>query len=204
VNGYGLPSSIPERKMIRRIGSALVMLVPTVTGGGCRTPDSTLRVTELVERGGARTYQETFPESYYSLDPWGNLDLVLLRNRPSGTDQRLRSEQIVHVRGVWRSIPGVTNVNETQINGVVVYAVLQTGQESSYEGAGFLFFRKKAMEEVILGSFHRVRIRPARGQGEAPPLWGPAELSGRFRAVRDDARVARTINDLTRRLLPET
>jgi len=62
-------------------------------------------------------------EAFYEFDGTGNVDVVLRRSQPSAERAEIEITAIIHLRSVWRPIPGETVVKRTQINGTVTYSI---------------------------------------------------------------------------------
>jgi hypothetical protein len=169
---------------------------------GCAAEPSRLRITDYPSPGSVRTLSGSFEEGYYRIDAAGNLDLIL--RHAADPDAKAAADQVVHVSTVWRSIPGQTAADETQINGTVVYAILGPGVDSTYEGAGSVFFSTDPMTGAFTGRLNRVILRPKRQLAEGPPLFERVQISGAFHADLDPRKTVQTINDLERQFGPRT
>lgn len=165
---------------------------------GCSARISTFQITDYRELGEAKRYRETFDEAYYTLDKDGNLDLVLRRLEPSESDPKHIITQVIHIRSVWRCIPGETVTHRTQINGTVSYHIISGRVGASFDGAGSLFFRRDKRTETVTGTLELASLHPRRGLAGGADLFRQAELSGQFHARRDPRRVVRIINEMNR------
>jgi len=172
-------------------------IFPTV-GGGCVAHGSRLEVVDFSEEGSPHHYAEDFDEAYYDIDPQGNLDLILRRVQRGRMSGKPDVTQIVHVQSVWKSIPGQTIAHDDQINATVTYAVMVASTGHTFEGAGSVFFRSHKGTSVLTGSLGRAVVKPTRRNSPTRPLFSKAELSGRFRAMRDAQKVKTIKNDLRR------
>ena len=164
---------------------------------GCASPGATVRLLDYSGSGTPQPYVENFPEAYYALDPQGNVDLILRRaEEPSGGEGEV--VQLVHLRSVWRSIPGRTVADATQINAAVRYEITTAGEVLRLEGAGSVFFYKSGEGAELVGSVDEAFLK-ADGQAHAAELpFGRVKLSARFRAQCDPRRVKRWMNELDR------
>lgn len=178
---------------------AIVLLVGAAAASpGCTSPpQSRLQLVNYAEPGNVQRLSLDFDDSVYRIQPDGNLTLVL-RSSADRDAGRQGAEQVVYVKTVWRSIPGETFAGETQINGTVTYAVLGRGVDSTYEGAGAVYFWTDPWTGVASGRLSRVILLPRRQLAHGEPLFRQVELSGDFQA-REDARLAvQTVNDVNR------
>jgi len=168
---------------------------------GCAASKSTFDIIDYREGAQARPFRETFDEAYYDFDASGNVDIVLRRVEPADADPGLDITQVIHIRTVWRSIPGETIAHRTQINGTVSYAIIHGGLRASFEGAGSVFFTENRAKNALSGTLDQALLRPtqsAPGRAAASDIFKCADLKGRFHAVRDHRRVVRIVNDMKR------
>lgn len=188
--------------------------VPLVTAGfilsaglGCAKPPwpfepfvTKLEISDFRDAQNIRKYQEEFPEAFYDLDGHGNLTLVLRRQGGEGGDGG-NVAQVVRVRSVWRPVPNRSVSHRTQINAVMSYYVVSGRVGDTFEGAGAVFFQ--VIEgDVLEGSIDHAVLRAKRQLSAGDPLFPRAELSGKFRAVRDRRQVVRIVNELERQFGP--
>lgn len=154
---------------------------------------------EIVERPNAietRRYKETFDEAYYDIDRMGNLRLALRKHRSASLEGQELTQTIV-VESVWRSIPGVSVMHPTQINGTVRYELAGRAISQHLIGAGSVFMFENDARNRLDGSFSNVTLvspTPAEGDGFLQRV----ELSGKFSARRDPHQALRLVNDVKR------
>lgn len=182
-------------------------VLSVLTGAGCVAPwlritpfVSTLEVVDFRDAQNVRPYQEEFPEAFYDLDGHGNLNLVLRRQGGESGESR-QLTQVVRVRSVWRPVPGRSISDPTQINAVISYYVVGGKMGDTFEGAGSVFFQADG-SDALKGSVDHAVLRSQRQLSAGEPLFPRAELSGKFRAVRDRRQVVRIINELNRQFGP--
>ncbi len=171
---------------------------------GCTSSLATFDIVDFRDAGNPNRYGETFNEGYYDLDDHGNLKLVLRRNRPGKAADETDIIQVISIQSLWRSIPGETVADRTQINAKVCYSIVGGGEGRTFEGAGSLFYTRKRLGDTITGTLDRAVLRPGRALRAGEALFPRAELSGRFRAVRDPRRVVRIINEVERQFGPRS
>lgn len=164
---------------------------------GCSAAPSAFDIVDHRKSGETRRYREAFDEAYYDMDSSGGLTLVLRRSQTSRGDLP-DITQVVVVKSIWRSIPGTTIAQDTQINGTVTYAVLSGRAGTTFEGAGSLFYSSNPRSDELSGSLDLATLQPRRRIGGDEPVFDRAELSGEFCAKRDPRRVRRIVNDLER------
>lgn len=169
---------------------------------GCRATTSRFQIIDHRADGTHDRYHETFPEGWYDTDGAGNLDLILRRSQPSENDPSQTITQMVYIRSIWRSIPGRTVAERTQINAAVSYVILNEGAGTTFEGAGSVFFEENRGREILRGELELATLRPMRRLDRGQPLFERAELAGEFVAARDRRRVIRLKNDIDRKFGP--
>jgi len=189
-------------------GAALALGgLAVAVGAGCAKPPwpfepfvSKLEIADFRDAQNIRRYQEEFPEAFYNLDGHGNLTLVLRRKGGESGDGG-NIAQVVRVRSVWRPVPNRSVSHRTQINAVMSYYVVGGRVGDTFEGAGAVFFQV-GDGDVLEGSIDHAVLRAKRQLSAGEPLFPRAELSGKFRAVRDRRQVVRIVNELERRFGP--
>jgi hypothetical protein len=177
--------------------SFLALLLPA-----CAAPVNRFAIVDFRRAAEARRYAETFDEAFYAVDPAGNVDILLRREQPGETEPREAISQIIHLRTFWRSIPGQTVANTTQINATVTYGIITGRVGSTFEGAGSVFFDEDRAAGVLTGELERAVLRPTRELAAGNAIFKQAEVEGTFTARRDDRRVIRLINELNSRFGP--
>jgi hypothetical protein len=164
---------------------------------GCTSPGATVRLLDYRGSGPAQPYAESFPEAYYALDAEGNVD-VILRRVAAGSDGEGEVVQVLHLRSFWRSIPGRTVADTTQINAAVRYEIVMAGEVLRLEGAGSAFYSESREGAELVGEVEEAFLK-ASGQAEGVELpFGRVKLSAQFRAQCDPRRVRRWVNELDR------
>ena len=186
------------RAMLHKYVQCLTVAVLTMTAVGCAAPASTLDLVDYRDSAGARRFSVDFEEGFCAVDPRGNLDVVQRHSTDRDTPGGPAITQVVHLRTVWRSIPGLTVANETQINGTAVYAIVGGAASSTYEGAGSLYFVHDPVTGRIRGRLNRVVLLPKREVAAGEPVFQRVELSGTFDVEHDPRRTVQAINDLER------
>jgi hypothetical protein len=180
--------------------TALVAATPLLTTllGACTIQQSRLDVIDFAEDGSTNHYVESFDEAYYDIDDNGNLDLILRRANAGRMADELDLTQVVHIRSIWRSIPGQTIAHDDQINATINYAIMASSTGHTFEGAGSVFFRVSKRKGVLTGELGRAVVKPSRQTSPTRPLFSRAALSGSFRAIYDPKQVKLIKNELRR------
>ena len=199
-----IPPSPPIRRMAasRKAGIAVIVLSAALAVG-CSTRTTTFEITDYRDVGDARRYRETFDEAYYTLDERGNVDIVLRRATAPGDPGAAQAiTQVIHIRSVWRSIPGDTVAHRTQINATVIYHILSGRIGATFEGAGSVFYERVRKSDVIRGTLDLATLRPKRRLTAGTTLFRQAEIVGKFEAKENPRRVIQIMNEMNRRFGP--
>ncbi len=171
----------------------LMLLLPA-----CAARESAFDIVDYRRPGVQEHYRERFDEAYFDIDEHGNADVVLRRNSPDVEHPSQSITQVIHIRSLWRSIPGTTVAHSTQINGTIRYHVLAGRLGATFEGTGSVFFDLNRGGDTLTGSIDSALLRPKRRLVTGGDLFKKAELTGQFRAVRDPRRVVQVVNDMNR------
>lgn len=155
---------------------------------GCAPTVSTFDIVNFRDDAGLERFHETFDEAWYDVDGTGNVDIVLRRSQPREGGRDDAVVQLVHVRSFWRSIPGRTVAERTQLNGVVTYGVISGGLGATFEGAGSVFFVHDPKKGELTGSLDLARLKPARELTPGSAVFQRVELSGTFVARHNPSR----------------
>ena len=169
---------------------------------GCAGSGSVFEIVDYRSDAPPHRYREVFSEAFFEFDGTGNVDVVLRRSQPSAGHADREITQIIHLRSLWRPIPGETVAERTQINGTVTYCIISGNLGATFEGAGSLFFTHNKRKDLLEGSLELAMLRPTRQLTSTSDFFDKAELSGRFTARRDGRRVKRIVNDINRRFGP--
>jgi len=182
----------------------VAFLAAAIGIGGCAERLSRMEITDYREGGSPARYQEVFRDAYFDIDASGNVDVVLVRGGDDGGGESDRLTQIVHIRSLWRSIPGRTVADRTQINATVRYYMVSGAFGETFEGAGSVFFRRDRRRDTLSGSLDLARLKPARRLASDGAIFQRADFAGEFHAVRDRRRVVRLVHDVDRRFSSST
>lgn len=176
----------------------LLLCTLTVLLTSCTTRQSVFRIVDHRDPGSQVRYHETFDEAFFDMDEHGNVDVVLRRSSPDENHPAQLITQIIHIRSLWRSIPGTTVAHRTQLNSTIRYQVLAGRLGATFEGTGSVFFKLNRRREMLTGSLDLALLQPKRILSAGGDLFKKAELTGEFRAIRDPRTVVRIVNEMDR------
>ena len=200
-----LTHTLRDHKLPRMFRNArwVIYSFATLLLGGCAWPGSGFTIIDHRADGGTGHYQEQFTEGYYAVDGAGNVDIVLRRHEPSQVAPREFVTQVLHIRSMWKPLPGWTTAEASQVNAVVAYAVLSGAEGGLFEGAGAAFFVADDGSDMT-GKLERAWVKPVGTLRGSPPLFHRAELQGSFDAKHDPRQVARIVHDMQRMFAART
>jgi len=195
---FRYPTSLAYNVTFRFFRIALQVLPGLLTG--CVAPGNAV---EVHDRGASNVevrYAEAFEEGYFHTDADGTVDIVLRDRAPSRLHPNDDIRQLLHIRTLWRSIPGDTIAESAQVNARVSYVLRGREMKECYTGGGSVFFKKHRRGSVLRGSLDRALLRPIGPVTGNEPLFVAPTLRGSFRVVRDARRTTEIINEIDREL----
>jgi len=169
---------------------------------GCQEKPTRMELTTFRDPRYPETWAATFQEGYYRRAEHGNVDIVLRSTQPAEKDPTQTIEQIVHIRTLWRPIPGKTLAESSMINALISYVILTPPTGISYDGSGFVSFSLRWRSDEIRGQIEQAELRPRRRCGGAADPFGPVQLRGEFSARPDGPRVLKALHRIEALLGP--
>lgn len=172
--------------MMGRLLFAFACVVAMVGLSGCGTPGMALRSAQ-----GKGTLDPNFTtRCYIPTEDKAGADVYLTDLPPElwrpDSDLAGISGTIVHVHLFLRPKAGKTPQAETASNLNIRYVVIGKGAVGVYAGGGFLLPSGTPGDETFGGRIDRASLRLSRAGEGFKDLLGPCELSGRFRAERNE------------------
>ncbi len=167
-----------------------VMLAGLLAGlAGCSSQSTRIHLTTYDETGREQHHYADFNRVAFLINPSGLIELGMRVEQPSKLDPTQTITQLIHVKEVWKPVPGRTAVERTQINVQIRYAILTPPTGVRYDGAGFVFAKVKKDSTTISGEIESGRLAPSYRMAEAALPFGVARFSGPFRAVENPGEV---------------
>lgn len=172
--------------MMGRLLFAFACVVAMVGLSGCGTPGMALRSAQ-----GRGTLDPNFTtRCYIPTEDKAGADVYLTDLPPElwrpDSDLAGISGTMVHVHLFLRPKAGKTPQAETASNLNIRYVVIGKGAVGVYAGGGFLLPSGTPGDETFGGRIDRASLRLSRAGEGFKDLLGPCELSGRFRAERNE------------------
>lgn len=192
-----------SRAARRAPGRTTLALFLVLAASGCGRPrTNAFEIIDHREGGDASRFRETFDAGTFDVGPTGNYDIVLVNEQFDATDPSANIVQTLHLRTFWRSIPGTTVADKTQINGSVSYYIVSGELGQAYEGAGSIFVSEDRDGDKITGTLDLARLKPVRQLAASADLFERVDISGRFTATRDRKRTQQLVHEMNRRFGP--
>jgi hypothetical protein len=156
---------------------------------GCSSQSTRIHLTTYDEAGREQHHYADFNRVAFLVNPSGLLELGMRVEQPSKLDPTQTITQLIHIKEVWKPVPGHTAVERTQINVQIRYAILTPPTGVRYDGAGFLYAKYKEGSTTISGEIESGRLAPSYRMADAVLPFGVARFSGPFRAVQNPGEV---------------
>ena len=190
---------VPLRRRLRMlIVRTSVLLITNALLAGCSTRTTRFVITDHRAAGPTQRYSESFDEGYYAVDDHGNVDVVLRRESRAPDSPHESIVQVVHLRTVWKSVPGETVAHRSQINASVTYSIVTGRVGARFEGAGSLFFRLDTRRGMLHGVLESASLRPKGKKAGADDLFRDAEMEGEFTARHEPRWAYRILHETNR------
>jgi len=157
---------------------------------GCASEPMRVHLTTYDETGAAQEHYADFTRAYYTTGPNGLMAWALSTEQPSPDDPTQIVTQIVHIREIWKTRPGKTFANASQINAQVRYAILTPPTGVRYDGSAFITYKSKRFSDVQICEIEAGRLTPSKRMGDVTVPFGPARFNGTFEATENQATVA--------------
>jgi len=122
----------------------------------------------------------------------GRIELVLRSEQPSQIDPTQTITQVVHVQTFWTPRLGITYAEASQINARIQYAILTPPTGVRYDGGAFVSYKIDGLTGELVGWIESGELSPKFQMGNAVEPFGPARISGTFRAVENPGEVVTT------------
>ena len=180
-----------------------LMVCPLLTGcsslgfGGSKNPKLTVR-----PNGTGMPMVQNFPRGYLGINQDGDYEIVLVSEgmqAPSSSHNRIlyptnvaSLRQIVHIRVLWRAMPGTRFDQPTSTNATINWYVRSNMPESEsdkidYAGAGFVgVYPNKTGASVLI---RNANLAVREHSGDLVDPLGKPSITGTFDVVRNDGMV---------------
>ncbi len=173
------------------------MLMLCVAASGCQEPKSTrIELATMDAAGASRQYFVEFERAAYRRTARGVVELVMKVEQPSELDPRQTITQLLYVRQFWSPRPGTTYAEATQINARLRYAILTPPTGVRYDGSAFVTCKLDKRTGELIGHIESGTLSPQYRMGDASEPFGPARLTGTFRATENPREVVNAIQTL--------
>lgn len=169
---------------------SLALAVLTVLAG-CKSEGTRVDLTTFDEQGRPERHYADFSGATYRMGPGDTFELALQSQRSSTIDPTQTIRLVVYVKSFWTPRPGTTFAEATQINARVRYAILTPPTGVRYDGAAFVDYRLDRQTGELTGKIESGSLAPRARMGNAVEPFGPARLTGTFRAREQPSQVVK-------------
>ena len=154
-----------------------------------------------------KSYEQQFAQAYFSRGDGGQYDTVLIEDgisnvhsNPAGPLSTSATEplsQIMHIRVLWKPLRGSKPDTPSATNAVIDWWVRSNDPSNRsdrlhYRGAGFVVVYDRG--EACRFDVRSAHLTLAEGAGRMQDPLGETSILGTFDAIRNDGRVASTMN----------
>jgi hypothetical protein len=172
---------------------------------GCR---SDIAHVTIEPEGKHEPYIQRFPRAYMSISNDGDYDIVLLseglavpktKGKVLYPTQVNELKQVVHIRVLWRALPGTHTDQPTATNSTIDWFVLSNLPDApedriAYRGAGFVaIYPNGDVAKVVI---RNATMNISQHSGDLVDPFGPSALGGTFTVSRNDGLVSDIISTL--------
>ncbi len=180
-------------RMTRTAQLALVTLAASCIAGmvGCAPKGTRINLVTYDEAGKASTHYTDFREASFRCQSDNRIEVVFRTQTPSRIDPTQTITQIVYLQTFWAPRYGVTYAESTQVNACIEYAILTPPTGVRYDGGAFVTYKIDPNTKQAVGYIETGDLEPTYKMGNAVEPFGPARISGTFRA---DDRAGDVVN----------
>lgn len=160
---------------------------------GCGGPKATrIELQTFEENGKTSQHYTEFSRASFKRTSDGRLEVVLQTEQPSRLDPSQTITQVVHIQTFWNPRLGITYAESTQINARIQYAILTPPTGVRYDGGGFVTYKVDWLTGEVAGYIESGDLVPKFQMGNAVEPFGPAKVTGTFRARENPGEVVNT------------
>lgn len=163
---------------------------------GCGPKVTRIELQAFDESGAASHHFTEFTRASFKRTTDGRIELVFRSQQPSQVDPTQNIIQIIHVQTFWTPRHGVTYADSSQINARVHYAILTPPTGVRYDGGAFVSYKIDSLTGEAVGWIESGELSPKFRMGNAVEPFGPARITGHFRATEDPGSIVETVQML--------
>lgn len=173
------------------VGCALLAVA-----AGCGPQTTRIELTTFDDAGTASRHYTEFSRASFKWTSDHRIELVFRSDQPSQVDPTQTITQIVHVQMFWNPRYGVTYAESTQVNARVQYAIVTPPTGVRYEGGAFVTYKLDKQTGEAVGKIESGDLMPRSRMGNAIEPFGPARVTGTFRAIENPGEVVRVLQQV--------
>jgi hypothetical protein len=191
---------------------------------GCRSTPTQFEILSFRRPQAPEHLSERFDPGCFALNAHGNCDIVFEipptlidlgdpepeasdettegadDTSPPPADREVWMSQTIHINVFWHPRPGKTHAESTQTDATILYSLMTGRDVITYEGAGFVYFKRSRDGMTIKGRIESSDLTPQRRVNWPHDVFGPCRIRGTFTARKDRRQVVSIMKKLRRRL----
>ena len=171
-------------------------LVALAALSGCSPQGTRMNLITYDDQGKADRHFSDFGRASFRQESDKRIEVVFQGQVPSRIDPTQTITQVVCIQTFWTPLYGVTYAEKSQINAHVKYAILTPPTGICYEGAAFVTYDVDPLTKEVVGWIESGDLSPVSRMGDATEPFGPARITGNFRAVDKGGDVVNTLQML--------
>jgi hypothetical protein len=160
---------------------------------GCSPKGARMNLITYDDMGTPNRHYSDFGRASFRWQSDNLIELVFQTQAPSTIDPTQTITQMVYIGTIWAPRYGVTNAEETQINAHVQYAILTPPTGVRYDGTAFVSYKIDPNTKEAVGRIESGDLTPVAKMGDATEPFGPARITGTFRASDNGGEVVNVI-----------
>lgn len=167
---------------------AVGLLLPV----GCGPKVTRIELQTFEANGTTSRHYTDFTRAYFKRLPDGRIELSMRSQQPSRIDPTQVITQVVHLQTFWNPRPGTTYFESSQVNTRIQYAILTPPTGVRYDGGAFVSYKIDRLTGEAVGHIESGDLAPKFRMGNAIEPFGPARVTGTFRATENPGDVVNT------------
>lgn len=171
----------------RQSGVTTSLLVALLSG--CAASPPRMELTTFDAAGKPERHHAHFSRAGYRATPGGFLEIAMEAENPSSIDPTQTIRQIIYVRTFWYPQPGRTAVEASQIDAMMMYALLTPPTGIRCDGSAMLTYKWNNEHKTIDVYIESGTLAPRYRMGNAVEPFGPSRFVGRAIVHEDAAQV---------------
>jgi hypothetical protein len=191
----------PVDGRVRRAAFGLLAPLVVLSGGCGMFGGSRAELISYKDPYFPETYVVRFDQCAYRITPTGDYRLTALAEHESDADGSGAQaggtiRQFLEAHVYWKPAPGKTPAHSSTLDANLRYIIESPGGVTVYEGAGFLFFRKRKLSDTLDGRIESGQLHLVTQIGSPVEFIGQASITARLIARHESTQAL----DLSRQM----